>query len=83
MPTYTQVMCWRFLRARHLSTKFHASKESLMVLEKSGCQVFVSLLISINYIMLLTEIIVPFVLLIMREEILTIEFEGNMVSCEE
>jgi len=72
MPSYTQVMCWRFLRARRLSTKFHASKDSLMVLEKSGCQVFVSLLISLNYLMLYAEIIVPFILLIMQEETVTI-----------
>ena len=67
MPSYTQVACWRFLRARRLSTKFYTGNDTLMRMEKSGCTKCVSLLISINYLALYAVVIVPFILISMQE----------------
>jgi len=64
MPNYTQVCCWRFLRSRRLSTKFFTGEDSLIGIENSGYSVFVSLLISFNYLILYAVVIVPFVLIV-------------------
>ena len=84
MPSYMQVCCWRFLRSRRASTKFFTSNQTLKSIEKSGYSVFVSLLISFNYIMLYSVVIVPFVLIATQEEIQVIEdIEGNTKSCSD
>ena len=63
LPSYTQVCCWRFLRSRRLSTKFYTGEDSMVSMENSGYSVFVSLLISFNYLILYAVVIVPFVLI--------------------
>ena len=63
IPTCKAVCCWRLLRARRLSHRFHTSNESLLAFEKSKYQNFVSILISVNYIILYTVLLYPFVLI--------------------
>ena len=75
-------MCWRFLRARRQTTKFHQGNESLNSLEKSSYTSFVSLLISINYLMLYAVVIVPFVLIMLSEDVEEISIDGVLVLCE-
>lgn len=83
MPSYMQVCCWRFLRSRRTSTKFHTSENTLNGIERSGYSVFVSLLISFNYLMLYAVVIVPFVLIATAEEIQSITVDGVELPCEE
>ncbi len=83
MPTYTQVCCWRFLRSRKLSGKFYTGKETLHGLEKSSYTGFVSLLISFNYIALYANVILPFVLIMLKEDVESITVDGKEVSCLE
>ena len=42
---------------------FHASQESLAAFEKSKYQSFISVLISVNYLILYTVLLYPFILL--------------------
>ena len=63
IPTCKQVCCWRLLRARRLSHRFHASDESLLAFEKSKYQGFIAILISVNYLILYTVLLYPFVLI--------------------
>merc|ERR1719464_2161412 len=63
IPTCKQVCCWRLLRARRLSHRFHASDVSLHSFEKSRYQSFISILISANYIILYLVLLYPFVLI--------------------
>lgn len=63
MPSYTQICCWRFLKARRQSTKFYTGKDTLEKLEKSKLTYCISLLISFNYLVLYAVVIVPFILI--------------------
>ena len=63
IPTCKQVCCWRLLRARRRSHRFHASQESLTAFEKSKYQSFVSILISVNYFILYGVLLYPFLLI--------------------
>ena len=64
IPTCKQVCCWRLLRARKLSHRFQASDESLNAFEKSKYQNFISVLISVNYLILYGVLLYPFVLIL-------------------
>lgn len=83
MPSRTQICCWRFLKARRLSTKYYMGKETLEKLEKSKMTVCFSLLISFNYVLLYAVIIVPFVLIATRKEVLEVTIDGEKISCED
>lgn len=83
MPSYTQICCWRFLRARRSSTKFFTGNETLDKVEKTSCTSCINFLISFNYLALYAVVIVPFVLISMREDITEIESEGVTYSCED
>ena len=64
IPTCKQVCCWRLLRARRLSHRFHTSEDSLQAFEKSKYQNFISILISVNYIILYAVLLYPFILIL-------------------
>lgn len=83
LPSITQVCCWRFLRARRQSTKFHASKEVLEKMEKSGFTKCASLLISVNYLALYAVVIVPFILISTKAKIERIVIGGVEFSCDD
>ena len=76
IPSFRQVCCWRLLRARRHSHRFHASSESLLAFEKSKYQSFISILISVNYLILYTVLLYPFIL-IAQEKL----FGGEEDSC--
>lgn len=63
LPTCKQVCCWRFLRSRRRANMFHTSVASLQQFEKSKCQNFISLLLTINYLLLYAVAIIPFVII--------------------
>jgi len=75
-------MCWRFLRSRSVSTKFYTSVASLIAFEKSGCQPCVSILISLNYMIMYAVVIVPFVLLALQKKVTSIIVDGHEIFCE-
>lgn len=83
MPTSTQVCCWRFLRARKSSTKFYTGKDTLHALEKSSYTGAVSLLISVNYIAMYANVIVPFVMIMIKDEVKSVVVEGEEIFCDE
>ena len=83
IPSYTQISCWRFLRARRKSHHFHTGPDALNGLEKSSCTSLVKWLISFNYLLLYAVVIVPFVLILLHEEVEVVEVDGVLVSCED
>ena len=84
MPSQTQICCWRFLRSRRLSTKFFLGNETLNGLEKSKCTVCISMLISFNYLILYCNVIVPFVMIVMADEVTSVkDIDGNDIACED
>ena len=83
MPSYMQVCCWRFLRSRRLSNKFYTGNDALYKIESKGSSLFVSLLISFNYLMLYSVVIIPFVLIATLEDIEEIEVDGEMIPCDD
>jgi len=76
-------MCWRFLRSRKVSTKFYTSSASLIAFEKSGCQPCVSVLISLNYMIIYAVVIVPFVMLALQKKVTSITVNGKEINCED
>lgn len=82
LPSCMQVCCWRFLRSRRLSTKFYTGNDAILNMENSAYSVFVSLLISFNYLILYAVVIVPFVLIAKQEDIETILVDGEEVPCQ-
>lgn len=76
-------MCWRFLKSRRTAVKFHTGNQTLEKLEASAFQVCVSLLISLNYLVLYAVVIVPFVLLIMHDPDAECAAEGVGADCSE
>ena len=81
LPSLTQVACWRFLRARRLSTKFFTGEVTLHSMEKSKFNVCVGLLISFNYLVLYAVVIVPFVLIANKEDLETIVIDVEERLC--
>ena len=83
MPSQTQICCWRFLKARRLSTKFYMGNEALNGLENSKCTACISLLISFNYLILYGNVIVPFILIALADEVVEVNIEGKVIACED
>ena len=76
----TQIICWRFLASRKESHRFYTSLSSLRSFEQSSYQTFVSWILSINYIMLYTVAVVPFVLLYLSGGTNTTVEESNVTN---
>jgi hypothetical protein len=71
------------MRSRKLSGKFYTGEDTLHGLEKSSYTGFVSLLISFNYISLYAIVIVPFVMIMLKDDVETITVDGVEVSCQD
>ena len=53
------------------------------MLEQSKKTVCISLLISFNYLVLYTVVIVPFILISLQEEVVEVTIDGQVVTCED
>ena len=58
-------------------------EETLNNLEKSKCTVCVGLLISFNYIILYSNVIVPFIMIATADEVVDVQIDGKTISCED
>ena len=57
--------------------------ETLTMMEYSKKTVCISLLISFNYLVLYTVVIVPFILISLQEEVVEVTIDGQVVTCED
>ena len=68
------------MRARTQATQFYVSENSLERLEKSKCQTFISVLISVNYLALYIVILLPFYL-IFKERLKDTNYSKELNAC--
>lgn len=61
---------------------FYTGEDAIRNIEMNSYSVFVSLLISFNYLILYAVVIVPFVLIADHEDIETIVVDGEKFSCD-